>query len=160
MHDASEKPIFSAVITPHRSLGRDSTRLVLTLCCIATIVSSIPFIILGAWPVAGFLGLDLIALFVAFHLNFRAARAAEEVVVTRLDLLLRRIDPRGKRFEQRFNPLWTRLDREVDDEYGLRALFLVSGGRRVVIASELSPPERETFAQALSAALARARSGG
>jgi uncharacterized membrane protein len=129
------------------------------LCCLATVFSSIPFVVLGAWPVAGFLGLDLVALFVAFHLNFRAARSVEEVVVTRIELLLARISPGGKRSELRFNPLWTRLDREIDDEFGLRALILVSGERRVVVGGELSPPERESFAEALSAALARVKNG-
>ena len=48
-----------------------------------------------------------------------------------------------------FNPLWTRLDREVDDEFGLQRLALISRGEHVVIARDLSPPERETFAEAL-----------
>ncbi len=159
MRDASEQPVFSAVITPHRSLGRDSARLVLTLCCVATIVSSIPFMVMGAWPVAGFFAVDLVALFIAFRVNFRAARSAEEVILTPIDLLLRRISHRGERSEQRFNPLWTRLDREEDDEYGLLALALVCRGERVVIARELSPPERESFAREFGAALAQVKKG-
>ena len=58
----------------HAATGRStaiSTRLVLTLCCIATVVSSVPFIVLGAWPVAWFFGIDLIALFIAFHGQFQ-----------------------------------------------------------------------------------------
>jgi uncharacterized membrane protein len=156
---ASDEPLFSAVITPHRSLGRDSTRLVLTLCCIATVVSTIPFVVLGAWPVAFFFVIDLIAIFIAFRVNFRTARSVEEVILTPIDLLLRRISHRGVRSERRFNPLWTRLDREIDDEFGLQTLTLVSRGERVVIARELSPGERESFAEAFGAALARVKSG-
>lgn len=164
MQDASDEPLFdeplfSAVITPHRSLGRDSTRLVLTLCCIATVVSSVPFLLLGAWPVAFFFVIDLIAIFIAFRVNFRAARSMEEIILTPIDLLLREISDRGVRSERRFNPLWTRLDRETDDEFGLQTLTLVSRGERVVIARELSPGERESFAEAFGAALAQAKRG-
>ena len=66
---------------------------------------------------------------------------------------------RGERSERRFNPLWTRLDREHDEDWGLMALALVSRGERVVIASELSPPERADFADAFGEALSRAKRG-
>lgn len=154
-----DEPVFAAVITPHRSLDDKSARLVLTLCCVATIVSTIPFIVLGAWPVAGFFGLDLLALFIAFRVNFRSAKRAEEVILTPLELLLRRIGHRGERSEKRFNPLWTRLDREEDEEFGLQGLAIVSRGERVSIAADLSPAERESFAQEFGAALARVKRG-
>ncbi|TVR07794.1 MAG: DUF2244 domain-containing protein [Salinarimonadaceae bacterium] len=154
-----DEPVFSAVITPHRSLDAKSTRLVLTLCCVATIVSTIPFIVLGAWPVAGFFGIDLLALFIAFRVNFRSAKRVEEVILTPLELLLRRIGHRGERSERRFNPLWTRLDREDDDEFGLQGLAIVSRGERVAIAADLSPAERESFAQEFGEALAQVKRG-
>lgn len=152
-------PLFSAVITPHRSLAPSGARLVIVLCCLAAVGSSIPFIVLGAWPVAGFLGLDILALAIAFKASFRSAKSVEEVVLSPVDLLLRRISHRGERSERRFNPLWTRLDREHDEDYGLMALALVSRGERVVIARELSPPERESFAEAFGEALARVKRG-
>lgn len=156
----SDGPLFSAVITPHRSLAPSGARLVIVLCCLAAVGSSIPFIVLGAWPVAGFLGLDVLALAIAFKASFRSARSFEEVVLTPIELLLRRVTHRGERSERRFNPLWTKLDREHDEDYGLMALAVVSRGERVVVASELSPHERETFADALGDALARAKRGG
>lgn len=152
-------PLFSAVITPHRSLAPSGARLVIVLCCLAAIVSSIPFIVLGAWPVAGFLGLDVLALAIAFKASFKSAKGFEEVVLTPIELLLRRVSHRGERTERRFNPLWTKLDREHDEDYGLMALAVVSRGERVVVASALSPHERESFADAFGEALARAKSG-
>lgn len=152
-------PLFSAVITPHRSLAPSGARLVIVLCCLAAVASSIPFIVLGAWPVAGFLGLDALALAIAFKASFRSARSFEEVVLSPVDLLLRRSSHRGERSERRFNPLWTKLDREHDEDYGLLGLALVSRGERVVIARELSPHERESFADAFGDALARVKRG-
>jgi uncharacterized membrane protein len=69
------------------------------------------------------------------------------------------VSHRGERREWRFNPLWTRLDREHDDEFGLQKLALISRGERLVIARELSPPEREDFAEALGQALSDVKRG-
>ncbi|PTM40121.1 DUF2244 domain-containing protein [Bosea sp. 124] len=156
---AAERPVFDATITPHRSLGTNGFRLVMTLVCLASIVSSIPFVMLGAWPVAGFFGLDVVALFIAFHLNFRHARAFERIVVTPLEVLLRKVSHHGREAVWRSNPAWTKLERKDDEDYGLLGLNLVSRGRSVTVAGALSPGEREGFAEALGAALASARRG-
>jgi uncharacterized membrane protein len=157
--DPADRPVFAAVIRPHRSLGRDGFRIVMTLCCLAMVAASIPFVALGFWPVAGFFGLDLLALYIAFLVNFRSARSFEELELTRLHLLFRTVNPRGEAREWRFNPLWTRLDREEDEEFGLQRLALVSRGERVVIARDLSPDERESLSKALSRALSEVKRG-
>jgi uncharacterized membrane protein len=154
-----EQPVFAVVITPHRSLSRDGFRTLMIVCCIATTAASIPFIVLGFWPVGGFFGLDVLALYAAFRVNYRRARSFEEVVLTPIELLFRRVSHRGEEREWRFNPLWTKLDREDDDDFGLQKLALVSRGERLVIAGDLSPPERESFAEALGAALAQVKRG-
>lgn len=155
----AERPVFDATITPHRSLTQNGFRLVMTLVCLAGIVSSIPFMVLGAWPVAGFFGLDILALFIAFRVNFRAARAFEQIIVTPIAVLLRKVTHRGEEANWRFNPAWTKLEREQDEDYGLLKLSLVSRGRSVPVADALSPEERAGFADALGAALAQARGG-
>ena len=154
-----ERPVFAAVIRPHRSLGPDGFRLLMTLCCLATVGASVPFLVLGLWPVGGFFGLDLIALYIAFRVNYRRGESFEEVVLTPLELLFRRVTHRGEQREWRFNPLWTKLDRENDEDYGLQKLALVSRGERLVIAGDLSPPERESLADALGKALADVKRG-
>jgi uncharacterized membrane protein len=154
-----EQPVFAAVIRPHRSLGRDGFRVVMTLCCLATVGASLPFMVLGFWPVGGFFSLDLIALYVAFRVNYRRGQSFEEVVLTPLELLFRRVTHKGEKREWRFNPLWTKLDRESDEDFGLQKLALVSRGERLVIAGDLSPPERESLADALGKALADVKRG-
>jgi uncharacterized membrane protein len=156
---AAERPVFDATITPHRSLGQNGFRIVMTLVCLASVASSIPFVVLGAWPVAGFFGLDVIALFIAFQVNFRHARAFERIVVTPLEVLLRKVTHHGREAVWRSNPAWTKLERQQDEDYGLLGLNLVSRGRSVTVASALSPGEREGFAEALGTALAKARRG-
>jgi uncharacterized membrane protein len=109
--------------------------------------------------VVGFMGLDVLLVYWAFRANYRAAAAFEEVTVTPSELRVRRVSHRGKVAEWTLNPLWTQLHRETNDEFGLLQLFLISRGRRLTVASFLSPRERESFAAALSAALGEAKRG-
>lgn len=156
---AAVRPVFDATITPHRSLGPHGFRIVMTLVCLASVVSSIPFVVLGAWPVAGFFGIDVLALFIAFKLNFSAARGFERIIVTPLEIFLRKVTHHGEESIWRSNPVWTKLERQEDEDYGVLRLDLVSRGSRVVVAGALSPGERKGFADALGTALAKAKRG-
>ena len=155
----AEPTLFSAIITPHRSLSRRGFLLVMTLIGGLSFIGGMFFFLLGAWPVVGFLGFDVVLVYWAFRANYRAAAAFEEVTVTPSALRLRRVSHRGEVAEWTLNPVWTKLDHEKHEEFGLLKLFLVSRGRRLSVAGFLSPKERESFAAALSAALGEARRG-
>jgi uncharacterized membrane protein len=155
----SEPAIFSAVITPHRSLSRVGFVIVMLLVGAISFVAGTIFLIAGAWPVMGFFGLDVILIYWAFQASYRSAKAYELVTVTPSELKIRKVSQYGKSAEWSLNPLWTQLDRQTHEEFGIERLFLVSRGRRLAIASFLGPAEKETFAQALTAALWEARRG-
>src|SRR6188472_1965379 len=155
----AEPTLFSAIITPHRSLSGTGFLAVMALVGGFSFIGGMFFFLLGAWPVIGFLGLDVVLVYWAFRTNYRAAAAFEEVTVTPSELRVRRVSHRGQVAEWTLNPLWTQLDRERHEEFGLLKLFLVSRGRRLAVAGFLSPKERESFAAALSAALGEARRG-
>jgi uncharacterized membrane protein len=157
--EAEDPALFAARITPHRSLTRRHFRLLLMFFLGANIFTSLPFIILGAWPVAGFMGLDVALLYIAFKANFRAGQAYEDVHVTPFELLVAKVSPKGQRAEWRFNPAFVRLEREEHEEFGTLRLALVSRGRSVEVAAFLGPGEKADFASALSLALAEARRG-
>jgi uncharacterized membrane protein len=154
-----EPKIFAATITPHRSLG--STGFLILMLCIGALSfgCGMLFLLLGAWPVFGFLGLDVLLIYIAFRANFRAARAYEEVTITASELMVRKVSHHGVVREWTLNPLWVQLDRIVHEEFGIERLFLVSRGRRLAIASFLGPDEKASFARALSAALGEAKRG-
>jgi uncharacterized membrane protein len=154
-----EQPVFSAVIRPHRSLGPQGFRVVMVLVCLCSLIASIPFVVMGFWPVAGFFGLDFLGLYLAFHVSFRQGRAFELLELTPVRVLVRKVTHRGQAQEWRFNPLWTRLDRTTDDEFGLQQISLRSRGEHVVIARDLSPPERESLAEAFGRALSEVKRG-
>ena len=155
----AEPEIFSAVITPHRSLTPRGF-LILMLCLGAlSFVSGVVFVSIGAWPVFGFFGLDVLLVYFAFRANFRAARGYEQVRVTPSELTVRKVSHRGGVREWTLNPLWVRLERIVHEEFGIERLLLVSRGRQLTIAAALSPNEKESFAQALADALGEAKRG-
>jgi len=155
----AEPTLFSAIITPHRSLSSTGFLLLMLLIGGVSFGAGMVFFLIGAWPVVGFLGLDVLLVYWAFRVNYRTALAFEEITVTPSELRLRRVSHRGKVMEWKLNPVWTKLDREEHEDYGLLRLFLTSQGRRLAVAGFLAPSERESFAAALASALGEARRG-
>jgi uncharacterized membrane protein len=157
--DELEPTIFSAVITPHRSLGDGGFLLLMAIFGGVSLLASIPFLLEGAWPVFGFFGLDVLLLYWAFRLNYRHAAAYEEVKVTSAALTVRKVSHRGAAREWVLNPLWVRLDKVVHEEFGIERLFLVARGKQLAIANFLGPNEKADFAQQLGTALNEVRRG-
>ncbi len=151
--------IFSAIITPHRSLSAHGFLVLFAGVVAFAVFFGIIFAQLGAWPVLGFLGLGVVLVWIAFQANYRAARARETIDVSESEILVRRVSARGAASEWRFNPYWARLlvKRDIDNE--IERVALASHGRELEIAAWLSPTEKADFAAALSRALAQCRSG-
>ena len=157
---AQEQPkLFSARLTPHRSLNRTGFLVLMAFLCAVSFVAGVAFLLMGAWPVFGFFGLDVLVIWWAFRVNFRRGNASEEITVTPLELRVRRVSHRGHVVEWVLNPLWVRLDQKTHAEFGIERLYLVSKGRRVSIGNFLSAEEKASFAKALTAALQTARRG-
>lgn len=154
-----EPTIFCATITPHRSLGSAGFLVLILVIGGISFVAGMVFLIAGAWPVFGFFGLDVLLIYWAFRLNYRAARAYEQLTVTASELKVRKVSHRGQVAEWTLNPVWTRLDAQTHQEYGIERLFLVSRGRKLAIANFLGPAEKESLAAALGAALGEAKRG-
>ena len=154
-----EPVLFSALLTPHRSLSRSGFIAVMAVMTILSFAAGIVFTIMGAWPVFGFFGLDVLLVYWAFKLNFRHAKATEEITITHSEIRLRRVSHRGHAMEFTLNPLWVQLDKKVHEEFGIEKLYLLSRGRRLSVGSFLGAEEKASFAKALSAALNAAKRG-
>ncbi len=105
--------LFSALLTPHRSLNRTGFLVVMAFVSVVSFAAGLAFLLMGAWPVLGFFGLDVLAIYWAFRINFRRAKASEEILVTPSELRVRRISHRGHVMEFVLNPLWVQLDRKT-----------------------------------------------
>ncbi len=158
MHIANfDDAIFSATLRPYRSLGRRGFVLLMASIAIPWIMLSIFFWQHGAYPVIGFGGLDVLAIYVAFRLNYRAARAREEVEVSRAAIIVRKVMANGRAQEFRFNPQWVRLEIERVEDEGVVRITLRARDKRLAVGTFLNPDDRESFARAFGAALAAAR---
>jgi uncharacterized membrane protein len=155
----AQPELFSALLTPHRSLNRTGFLVLMVFLSVVSFAAGLAFLLMGAWPVLGFFGLDVLAIYWAFRVNFLRARASEEISVTQSELRVRRVSHRGHVVEWVLNPLWVQLDQKTHAEFGIEKLYLVSKGRRVSIASFLGPDEKASFAKTLLAALQTARRG-
>lgn len=150
----NSEPIFNAVLTPYRSLGRTGFRILVALTLAITLLNVIFFLVAGALPIAMFFGLDMALLYGAFYLNYRSARAREEVLVSRTELSIRKVAPSGRARVSRYNPFWAKFQVDRHHEFGITAMAVTGEGRRTIVGSFLNPDDRESFARAFAAALA------
>jgi uncharacterized membrane protein len=157
--DESDPVLFSALLTPHRSLSRTGFIAVMGFLTLVSFATGVAFTMMGAWPVFGFFGLDVLLVYWAFKVNFRHANATEEITVTHSEIRVRRVSHRGHAMEWALNPLWVQLDKKIHEEFGIERLYLLSRGRRLSVGSFLGADEKESFAKALSAALNAAKRG-
>ena len=157
--DPCNAQIFAARLSPHRSLGQRNFRLLMMIFAGACLFTSLPFLLLGAWPVAGFLGLDILLIYLAFRASYRAARAYEDVLVTPMELSVAKVSQHGERREWRWHPCWVRLEKQEDEEYGVERVSLVSRGAALEVGRFLGPDDKATLAGMLGSALAEARRG-
>jgi uncharacterized membrane protein len=142
---------FSTTLRPYRSLSPDGFKWLIRAVIAANVVIGLPMYLLGAWPVMGFMGLDVWLLWALFQRNYFDARRSETLTLTDRDLLVERRSPDGEREEHRLESYWLRV--ELDD----RRLSLVSRGQRIVVGRFLSPDARASLAEELKAALAAMR---
>jgi uncharacterized membrane protein len=152
--DDTKPKTWRATLTPHRSLSREGFLILMSVIVGLNLTVGMFFYVIGAWPVVGFMGLDLALIWWAFRANFADARRAEHIEITSDELVLRRLAEDRPAQEQRFARRWVRVELEQDKERELVGpLYLRFGGKRTEIASFLGAQERLSFANALKAAL-------
>ena len=151
------RPLFAARLTPHRSLGQRGFRVVIAIVAVAATIPIITFWSLGAWPIIGFMGLDVALIVWAMWASLRDGKRYEQVTLWRDQLELRQVDGNGKETLIRFNPAFVKL--VIDRDYNERTtgLHLRTRDRDVVLGDFLNNDEKSSFAKAFGTALRRAR---
>lgn len=153
---AQEPARFEAVLRPHRSLGPRGFLALMAAIAGVSFAAGAVFVHMGAWPIGGFFGLDVLLVWLAFRLSYRDGRRYEVVRITSDALTVTRVDARGRAHTVALNPYWSRVR---VDELGAGQTDLRVGfhAREVSIGRFLSPDEREELAVALRRALADVR---
>ncbi|MBC7770664.1 MAG: DUF2244 domain-containing protein [Phycisphaerales bacterium] len=151
---AGKPLLFDAVLRPHRSWSAKAFKVMLIAVIAANALVAAFFVAQGAFPVAGFLALDVVAIWLAFRWNYRAGHAAEYVQVAPGAVHVAAVDKDGAAAHWVLNPIWARVARDG------RGVLVRARGGQMRVGSFLSPRECEGFAAALDAAIYRAKRGG
>src|SRR5262245_32955070 len=142
---------FHTALVPHRSLSPDGFRWLIRVAVAANLAIGLPLLIFGAWPVLGFMGLDVWLLWWLFKRSYLDARRSETLTLTDRELIVERVAPDSERELHRLDSYWLRVELTGEAE----RLVAISRGNRLVIGRFLAPSERERVAEELKAALAR-----
>jgi uncharacterized membrane protein len=154
--DKAEAQTFRATLRPHRSLSRQGFIILMAVLIGLNFAAGTAFYLLGAWPVAPFMGLDVALVWWAFAKNYNDALKEERIEVTEHELVLKRFDHDRKREELHFTRGWVKVELEEDKERELiGSLFLRFKGTRTEIGRFLAANERKEFAHLLKGALAK-----
>ncbi len=156
--ETQARPLFAARLSPHRSLSRRGVRLVAGFAAALLFLPGLIFYLLGAWPVVGFMGLDVLGLYFALTWSLRDGRRFEEVTLWQDRLELRRVGPGGEEENLTFVPFHVRLRIERDFDEHVTAIWLRSGDKTYPVGAFLNPDDKASFAQAFGTALRKARS--
>lgn len=152
----SPRVFFERVLLPYRSLPPRGFNVLMLVLGAISVAVGVAFVSIGAWPVCGFFGLDVLLVYVAFRLSYRSARQRETLRLAEEEFTVERIGIRGDRQLWRFQPFWLRVvyEEQTDDT---NRLAVASHGRSLAIGTFLPAPVRREVAVALREALARWR---
>jgi uncharacterized membrane protein len=145
-----------AVITPNRSLSGRGFVILISIITIVNCVSAAVFVAMGAHLVVPFVGLDLLAVMLAFLVSYKTAQRIERIQVTAREVRVVRETPKASELVWESPTAFTRVETAVEDEQVV-AVRLSLSGKEAFVAAALSPPERAEFAKALQRAIWVAR---
>lgn len=151
------KPLFAATLTPHRSLTPTGKRVVIGLVAALALVPGVIFYVAGAWPVVGFMGLDVLAIWLALTVSMRGGKVHEIITLWPGALELTRVDAKGHAETLSFVPAELRFTIDRDYNERVTALWLRDQNRRVPLGSFLSADEKLSFSKVFGTALRKAR---
>jgi uncharacterized membrane protein len=155
MDESKPDPSWSVTLTPHRSLTREGFVALMAILVFINLAGGLFFLVAGAWPISGFMGLDVLFVWWAFRKNYADARRAERIVVEGDQVTLHRLSPQGQREALEFNRRWLRVDLEFDEARDIVGRLLLSyRGALTEVGSFLGADERKSLSKALRQALA------
>jgi uncharacterized membrane protein len=144
---------FQAIITPPRSFHRGGFLVLAALLCGGAVLSGGLFLALGAWPVLGFLGAEIGFVLALILAHARGSGRESEVILLQGGVLrVTRTDRRGQRTVREVAAYWARVERPAEG-----GAAVVLHGERLDFGRHLTREECDDLAEALEAALRRAR---
>ena len=148
--------LFQAELSPHRSLSKRGLTFIVAFVCTVSLCTTTLFWRLGAWPIAGFNGGEILLAIVLLRLHHRSGRAREVLLLSGSGLRILHTDPQGRETERMLPAGW--LNVTLAERPGrVPGLYLSASGQHVEVAASLGEPEKRDLADALREALHRAK---
>ena len=97
---------------------------------------------LGAWPVFGFIGLDVVLLYYAFKINYRAGEIFETLRMEKESLLVTRNFPSGKKQSWKLESYWAKVEL-ISPNRNEHNLIIKSKDKTVLIGSFLNNSDKK-----------------
>ena len=152
----TEPILFQAEVTPHRSLSAAGIRRVIVFTCSVSFCTTTLFWYLGAWPIAGFNGAEILLAMVLLRMHHISARESEVLQLSGAGLRILRTDKSGHASERLLPGGW--LNVTLMERPGrVPGLYLTAHGQHVEVEASLGEPEKRDLAAALAEALYRAK---
>ena len=146
-----------AVLTPNNSLSDRAFMVIMAGIAGVSFLTGLMFLAVGAVPVIGFFGLDVLVFYLAFRWHRKRNREETRVVITADEVRLHHRDGKGREKEAGFPAAFARV--ELDEPVGPTSWLRIEHGQiAYVIGRFLTPKERKSLAAAIRTALKRARS--
>ncbi len=145
------------LIQPARSLPKHGLLMLLGVLVAVNVIVGTGFFLIGATPVPAFLGLDVIALALAFWVSNRQAKGHERVQVTAEEVRVIREGRQGARTLWASPTAFTRVGLEEPAEGRAVEVRLLLSGKGFTIGNVLGPAERAGLAREIEAAIKAAR---
>ena len=136
-----------AVIQPNRSLSAGGLKVLLGVLIAWNGVLAVFFMVIGAFPIPIFLGLDVFGIWLAFRVSNARAGRTERV----------RVDGETVEVARDERTVWSSPTAFTRIESVEGAVRVCLSSRSIRVARALSGPERDAFGEALKAAVREAR---
>ena len=148
--------LLEAYLSPGVAIKLSAVRWILSLFGCVCVLVGVTFALIGAQPVLGFMGIEIILLFAVYRFCVRNSRMAEQIILSGHSLLFRRIDRYGNISITNLEPLWLRV--EIGRTKGIfRHIILASKGRTYPVGVFLTPEEKVVLLNTLQRALMKLR---
>lgn len=139
---------YSITARPNCSLSPEETLCVFFVVSLTTLIFAFSFVLIGAWPVLPFAGVELLVLGFCFYRVWRHSHDFERLILEDGKVIVETHEPGcDKHFE--LNGYWARMVVDYTPDGSCQRLALRSHGREVEFGRHLSSSERLDVARQL-----------
>lgn len=145
--------VFNMVLYPYRSLNLVGFWFLMGIIILLSFIVGGFFYSLGAWPVVGFFGFDILLIYIGFKISYKTVDCTETITLTEEKLLICKKTIFGKsRFWSFSPPHWVRVTIKENDQYNKR-IILSSHGSALYIGDFLLLNEKYEVASSIRMAI-------